>query len=113
MKRVNTFVDIDTEVVEGSSKRSRDELRHESTKKQKIDDDKEIAELQSLVKVIPNEEEVAVNAIPLANKPPTIVDYKIHKEEKTSYYQITRADGSSKVYRVFSQLLKSFDKDDL
>ncbi|GJR76082.1 hypothetical protein Tco_0088447 [Tanacetum coccineum] len=113
MKRVNTFVDMDTELVEGSLKRAGDELEQESTEKQKMDDDKEIAELQSLVIVIPDEEEVAVDAIPLATKPPIIVDYKIHKEEKTSYYQITRADGSSKVYRVFSQLLKSFDKEDL
>ncbi|GKA62611.1 hypothetical protein Tco_0762130, partial [Tanacetum coccineum] len=113
MKRVNTFVDMDTELVEGSLKRADDELEQESTKKQKMDDDKETAELQSLVIVIPDEEEVAVDAIPLATKPPIIVDYKIHKEEKTSYYQITRADGSSKVYRVFSQLLKSFDKEDL
>ncbi|GKD97971.1 hypothetical protein Tco_1381868 [Tanacetum coccineum] len=113
MKRVNTFVDMDTELVEGSLKRAGDELEQESTEKQKMDDDKETAELQSLVIVIPDEEEVAVDAIPLATKPPIIVDYKIHKEEKTSYYQITRADGSSKVYRVFSQLLKSFDKEDL
>ncbi|GJR32391.1 retrovirus-related pol polyprotein from transposon TNT 1-94 [Tanacetum coccineum] len=59
--------------------------------------------------VIPDEEEVAVDAILLATKPPSIVDWKIHKEGKKSYYQITRADGSSKMYLVFSQMLKSFD----
>ncbi|GKE97025.1 hypothetical protein Tco_1581880, partial [Tanacetum coccineum] len=58
-----------------------------------MDDDKEIAELQSLMEVILEEEKVAVDAIPLATKPPRIVDWKIHKEGKTSYYQITRADG--------------------
>ncbi|GKB78121.1 hypothetical protein Tco_0945016, partial [Tanacetum coccineum] len=42
------------------------------------------------------EEEVAINAIPLATKPPTIVDWKIHKEGKKNYYQIIRSDGSSK-----------------
>ncbi|GKF75693.1 hypothetical protein Tco_0225137, partial [Tanacetum coccineum] len=56
----------------------------------------EIAELQSLMEVIPDEEEVLVNVIPLATKPPSIVDWKIHKEGQTSDYQITRADGSSK-----------------
>ncbi|GKC77025.1 hypothetical protein Tco_1127799 [Tanacetum coccineum] len=110
---IDSFVSMDSEVVEGSSKRAGDELRQESIKKQKIDDDKETAELQSLVNVIPDEEEVAVDAIPLATKPPVIVDNKIHKEEKTSYYQITRADGSSKMYKVFSQLLKIFDREDL
>ncbi|GKC71037.1 hypothetical protein Tco_1116920 [Tanacetum coccineum] len=43
----------------------------------------------------------------------TFVDWKIHKEGKKSYYQIIRADGSSKMYRVFSQMLKSFDMQDL
>ncbi|GKC84414.1 hypothetical protein Tco_1140131 [Tanacetum coccineum] len=121
-KRVNIFVDFRTELVEGSSKRAGDKLEQESTKKQKMDDvkettevdeDKETAELQSLMEVIPDEEEVAVDAIPLATKPPSIVDWKIHKEGQTSYYQITRADGSSKMYLVFSQLLKSFDREDL
>ncbi|GKE82502.1 hypothetical protein Tco_1552502 [Tanacetum coccineum] len=59
------------------------------------------------------EKEVAVDAIPLATKPPSIVDWKIHKKGKKSYYQITRANGSSKMYLVFSQLLKSFDRENL
>ncbi|GJS07470.1 hypothetical protein Tco_0364266 [Tanacetum coccineum] len=66
-----------------------------------------------LMEVISNEEEVAVDAIPLATKPPSIVDWKIHKEGKKSYYQIIRADGSSKMYLVFSHMLKSFDREDL
>ncbi|GJY67655.1 hypothetical protein Tco_0470637 [Tanacetum coccineum] len=57
--------------------------------------------------------EVAVDAIPLATKPPTIVYWKIHKEGKKSYYQIIRADGSSKMYLVFCHMLKSFDIEDL
>ncbi|GKE27350.1 hypothetical protein Tco_1442734, partial [Tanacetum coccineum] len=79
----------------------------------KVDEDKETIELQSFIEIVPNEEEVAIDAIPLATKPPTIVDWKIHKEGKNSYYQIIRADGSSKMYRVFSQMLKSFDRQDL
>ncbi|GJU04272.1 hypothetical protein Tco_1114610 [Tanacetum coccineum] len=96
-----------------SSKRAGDELEQESIKKQKVDEDKETTELKSLMEVIPDEEEVAVDAIPLATKPPSIVDWKIHKEGKKSYYQIIRADGSSKMYLVFSHMLKSFDREDL
>ncbi|GKC71435.1 hypothetical protein Tco_1117318 [Tanacetum coccineum] len=81
IKRVNQFLDMDTEVVE--------------------------------VNIIPDEEEVAIDAIPLATKPPVIVDYKIHKEKKISYYKITTVDRSSKMYKVFSQLLKSFNREDL
>ncbi|GKD50824.1 hypothetical protein Tco_1279800 [Tanacetum coccineum] len=65
------------------------------------------------MEVIPNEEKVAVDIIPLATKPPSIVDWKIHKEGKKSYYQIIRADGGSKMYLVFSHMLKSFDREDL
>nr|GEY95841.1 hypothetical protein [Tanacetum cinerariifolium] len=94
MKRVNTFVDYNTELVEesfkkakakvkkGSSKRAGTDLEQESSKKQKIDDDKETAKLKHLVKIIPDEEEVANNVIPLAVKPSSIVDWKIHKEGK-------------------------------
>ncbi|GKA17999.1 putative ribonuclease H-like domain-containing protein [Tanacetum coccineum] len=100
-------------IEESSSKRAGDELQQESTKKQKMDDDQERAKLQSLMKVIPNEEEVAIDVIPLATKPPSIVDWKIVKEGKISYYQIIRADGSSKRYSAFIQMLRSFDIEDL
>ncbi|GJR89654.1 hypothetical protein Tco_0213665 [Tanacetum coccineum] len=86
-KRVNTFVDFRTDLVE--------------------------AELQSLMEVIPDEEEVAIDVVPLATKPPTIVDWKIHKEGKKSYYQIVRADGKTQMYRDFSLMLKSFSREDL
>ncbi|GKC90433.1 hypothetical protein Tco_1151082 [Tanacetum coccineum] len=59
------------------------------------------------------EKEVAIDAIPLETKPPSIVDYKIHKERKKTYYQIIRADGSLKMYLVLSHMLKSFDREDL
>ncbi|GJV90180.1 hypothetical protein Tco_1537993 [Tanacetum coccineum] len=118
--------DMDTELVEGSevraeaeiaqessSKRAGTKLEQESIKKQKVDEDKETAELQRLIEVVLDKEEVAIDAIPLATKPPSIVDYKIHKEGKKTYYQIIRADGSSKMYLVFSHMLKSFDREDL
>ncbi|GKC91728.1 hypothetical protein Tco_1152377 [Tanacetum coccineum] len=65
------------------------------------------------MKIIPDEEEVAVDAIPLATKPPSIVDWKIIKEGYIIYYQIIRADGSSKRYSAFIQMLRSFDREDL
>ncbi|GJY52738.1 hypothetical protein Tco_0443585 [Tanacetum coccineum] len=45
---------------------------------------------------INDEEEIAVDAIPLATKPPIIIDWKIIKEGKIGYFQIIRADGSSR-----------------
>ncbi|GKA25313.1 hypothetical protein Tco_0711422 [Tanacetum coccineum] len=127
MKKVNTFVDMDTELVEGnkvraegseirvkgSSKRAGEELMQQKAKKQQVDVDKETAELKNLMEVMPDEEEVALDAIPFAVKSPSIVDWKIHKEGKKSYYQIIKDDGSSKMYLVLSHMLKSFDKEDL
>ncbi|GJS23632.1 hypothetical protein Tco_0452264 [Tanacetum coccineum] len=65
------------------------------------------------MKVIPDKEKVVVDAIPLATKPPSIVDYKIIKEGKISYYQIIRANGSSKRYSAFIKMLRSFNREDL
>nr|GEU84057.1 hypothetical protein [Tanacetum cinerariifolium] len=76
-QRVNTFIDFRTELDEGSSKRAGKELTQESAKKQKVEDDKEIAELKQFIKVIPDEEEVAIDAIPLAVKSLRIIDWMI------------------------------------
>nr|GEW38478.1 hypothetical protein [Tanacetum cinerariifolium] len=111
--RVNTFIDFITELVEGSSKRAGEELTQESDKKQKVDDDKETSKLKELIEIIPDKEEVAIDVIPLAVKSPMIIDWKIHKEGKKSYYQIIRADEKSKMYMVFNRMLKEFDSEDL
>ncbi|GJU87330.1 hypothetical protein Tco_1294876 [Tanacetum coccineum] len=110
MKRVNKFVDIDTELVkgsetrtEGSSKRAREELESKKLKKHKldenveakVDDDQEETEMKKHMEIV-LDDEVAIDAIPLATKPPIIVDWKIIKEGKMGYFQIIRANGSSK-----------------
>ncbi|GJY55447.1 hypothetical protein Tco_0454562 [Tanacetum coccineum] len=81
-KRVNTFVDYKIELVEGSEKRAEDntkraciKLEQEVAKKKKIDDtkvddDQEEAWMKELMNIVPDEEEVAIDAIPLATKPP-------------------------------------------
>ncbi|GKB07301.1 hypothetical protein Tco_0835585 [Tanacetum coccineum] len=66
-----------------------------------------------MMEVILDEEEVAVDAIPLATKPPSIVDLKIIKEGEIGYYQIIRADGNSKRYSSMIQMLKRFNREDL
>ncbi|GKE25244.1 hypothetical protein Tco_1436756 [Tanacetum coccineum] len=120
MKRVNTFVDYRTklveesfkkteieleenlkkaeaEMMEGSSKRAGTELEQEVTKKQKVDgfqetaevddvqetakvdNDQEAAKIKEFMEIVPDEEEVAIDAILLATKPPTIIEWKNHK----------------------------------
>ncbi|GKA93907.1 hypothetical protein Tco_0815893 [Tanacetum coccineum] len=119
MKRVNTFVDMDTELVkgsetrtEGSSKRIGEELESENLKKHKldenveaeVDDDQEEAEIKKHMEIVPDDK-VAINAIPLATKSPIIVDWKIIKEGKIGYFQIIRDDGSSKKYSSMIKML--------
>ncbi|GJU04729.1 hypothetical protein Tco_1121159 [Tanacetum coccineum] len=127
MKRVNTFVDMNTELVkssetrtEGSSKRAGDELESDNSKKQKIDehveaekdDDQEEAEMKKHIEIV-KDDEVAIDAIPLATKPPVIVKYKIVKEGKFVYFQLIRADGSSKRYLSMIKMLQNIDREDL
>ncbi|GJZ92484.1 hypothetical protein Tco_0664549 [Tanacetum coccineum] len=75
---VNTFVDMDTELVGGSEK-------------QKMEDDKETSELQSMMEVILDEEEVAVDAIPLATKPPSIMLKSFDMEDLESLWKFLKA----------------------
>ncbi|GJX25009.1 hypothetical protein Tco_0231305 [Tanacetum coccineum] len=114
MKRVNTFVDMDTELLEGgkvrvegnkireesSSKRAGDELELDKSKKQKldekveveVDDAKEAEELKQCLEIVPDDrDDVTVDATPLSIKI-LIVDYKIYQEGKKSFFQIIRAD---------------------
>nr|GEU29630.1 putative ribonuclease H-like domain-containing protein [Tanacetum cinerariifolium] len=105
--------DLKTELVKGKEKREGGELIQESTKKQKVEDDKETAELKQLTKIIPDKEEVEINVITLAVRSPGIVDWKIYKEGKKSYYQIMRIDRKSQMYMVFSKMLESFYIEDL
>ncbi|GKA18590.1 retrovirus-related pol polyprotein from transposon TNT 1-94 [Tanacetum coccineum] len=58
-----------------------------------VDDDQEEAEMKKHMEI---DDEVAIDTIPLATKPSIIVDWKIIKEGKMGYFQIIRADGSSK-----------------
>nr|GEY37769.1 copia protein [Tanacetum cinerariifolium] len=112
-RKVNTFEAFRPKLVERKEKRAREEMIQESTKKQKVEDDKETTELKKLMEIIPDKEEVETDAIPLAIKSIRIVDWKIHKEGKKSYYQIVRADGKSQMYMVFSKMLESFNREDL
>ncbi|GJR09601.1 hypothetical protein Tco_0792253 [Tanacetum coccineum] len=92
-RRVNTFEDFRTELVKDKEKRAGTELIQENAKKQKVEDDKETKKLKQSLEIIPDEEEVTIDAIPLAVKSPSIIGWKIYKEGRKSYYQIMRVDG--------------------
>ncbi|GJR87859.1 hypothetical protein Tco_0211870 [Tanacetum coccineum] len=59
------------------------------------------------------DEEFIVHDIPLAVKPASIVGFQIHRAGRQGSYEIIRANGSTKTYTLFSQLIKEFNKEDL
>ncbi|GJZ47565.1 hypothetical protein Tco_0601397 [Tanacetum coccineum] len=89
------------------------EMFDRAFKRQKVEDDKKTIELKQCLEIILDEEEVIIDAIPLAIKSPSIIGWKINKEGRKSYYQIMRANGKSQTYMIFSQMLKSFNRQDL
>nr|GEU84080.1 hypothetical protein [Tanacetum cinerariifolium] len=93
--RVNTFVDFRTELVEGSSKRAREKLTQENAKTQKVDDDKETTELKELMKIIPDEEEVAIDVIPLMYLGFNQMLKEFNKEDLEDLYNLVKAKYGS------------------
>ncbi|GJR28197.1 putative ribonuclease H-like domain-containing protein [Tanacetum coccineum] len=95
-----------------SKKRAGERPSEESVKKQKIEDDAEKAELKACLEIVPGDDS-AVSIESLATKY-LIVDCKtqILAEDKM-YYQIIRADGSTKYYKIFSAMLDDFDRQDV
>nr|GEW63104.1 hypothetical protein [Tanacetum cinerariifolium] len=94
MSWINSFVPMDSEVVkykavltqESSSKSAGDKLDQERSKKQKVEDDKESEELKRYLEIIPDDgDDITIDATPLSIKT-LIIDYKIYKERKKSYF---------------------------
>nr|GFB43684.1 hypothetical protein [Tanacetum cinerariifolium] len=126
----HTFVPKDSEIEKEVMKRAGFDLQQENSKKQRLDQqteqtkvtyedveaqgdsDQEIEEIKLYIRIIPNED-IAIDAIPLATKPSVIIKYKIVKEGKINTYLIKRAYGSTKRYTSMINLLKNIDREDL
>nr|GEW92652.1 putative ribonuclease H-like domain-containing protein [Tanacetum cinerariifolium] len=116
MKRVNIFVDMNTEIVderskktqaevtegsetraERSSKRKGEELESDKSKKQKLDEqvEAEVDDDQLYIKTIPDDE-IAIDAIPLATKPPIIMLQHIDREDLETLWKLIKAKYGNK-----------------
>ncbi|GJX14970.1 hypothetical protein Tco_0206728 [Tanacetum coccineum] len=108
-------IDYDSQKqAESTKKRPRADSEEESSKKQKLeeDNDAEKEELRDSMDVVPRDD-VAIDVESLATKY-QIVDWKIHiLNENMMHYQIIRANGSSKNYKIFSEMLDDFDGQDV
>nr|GEU44288.1 zinc finger, CCHC-type [Tanacetum cinerariifolium] len=72
------------EVTEGSSKRAGDLLEQESAKRQRLEKEDDSAKLKKCLEIVPEDDDVTIEATPLSSKSQTIVDYKIYKEGRKS-----------------------------
>ncbi|GKE01726.1 hypothetical protein Tco_1389709 [Tanacetum coccineum] len=124
--QTHTFVPMDSEDKEKGTekksggtrkktlakKRAGEKQSDQSAKRQKTEYDTEKEELKAYLDIVPGEE-FAMDFESLATKFP-IVDWKTHVlAENFMYYQIFRADGSSKNYKIFSEMLDDFDRQDV
>nr|GEW97653.1 hypothetical protein [Tanacetum cinerariifolium] len=119
-KWINDFIHMDSEEVsdteqqvKGSKKRSRVDHDQESVKKQKLDkDDAEKEELRACLDIVPVDD-IANEVESLATKY-LIVDWKTHTLiVHMMYYQIIRANGSSKNYKILFKMCDDFDRHDI
>ncbi|GJR97797.1 hypothetical protein Tco_0269971 [Tanacetum coccineum] len=83
-----------------------------STKKQKVELYDEKEDLKGYLDIVPRED-VAADVDFLSTKYP-IVDWKTYTlSENFMYYKIIRGDGSSKNYKILSEMLYDFDRQDV
>ncbi|GKD05667.1 hypothetical protein Tco_1180641 [Tanacetum coccineum] len=114
-KRVNTFFDYKTKLMEESSKKAEvmeesskkakaniaqessskkagEALEQESSKKKKVEEDKESKELKQCLEIIPNDGDyVTIDATPLSTKSPTIILKNFNREDLEVLWSIVKA----------------------
>ncbi|GJX09777.1 hypothetical protein Tco_0199636, partial [Tanacetum coccineum] len=110
---VDTQEEMKEVVKESGAKRKKSLPRKRRiVKRQKLEEDAEKEELKGVLDIIPRED-VAKDVESLSTKYP-IMDWKTYTLTKNfMYYQIFRGDGSSKNYKVLSEILEDFDRQDV
>ncbi|GJV72964.1 hypothetical protein Tco_1492959 [Tanacetum coccineum] len=99
-------------VKEPATKRKKSIPRKTTRKRQKLEEDADKDELKRFLDIVPREE-APIEIESLSTKFP-IVDWKtVVLTETFMYYQVFRGDGSSKNYKVLSEMLEDFDRMDV
>ncbi|GKC55538.1 hypothetical protein Tco_1078283 [Tanacetum coccineum] len=97
---------------ETGAKRKKSIPRKSIRKRQKLEEDAKKEELKGFLDIIPREE-VPMDVESISTKFP-IVDWKTYILTETfMYYQVFRGDGSSKNYKILSEMLEDFDRLDV
>ncbi|GJR47564.1 hypothetical protein Tco_1315667 [Tanacetum coccineum] len=111
-EKVVTQEEKEEPVKEPGTKRKKSIPRKSIRKRQKIEEDSEKEELKTFLDIVPREE-APIEVDSLSTKFP-IVDWKTCMLTETfMYYQVFRGDGSSKNYKILSEMLEDFDRMDV
>ncbi|GJS83031.1 hypothetical protein Tco_0749572 [Tanacetum coccineum] len=111
-EEIDTQEELKEGVKEPGAKRKKSIPRKSTRKRQKLEEDAEKEELKGLLDIIPREE-VPIEVESISTKFP-IVDWKTYVLTETfMYYQVFRGDGSSKNYKILSEMLEDFDRQDV
>ncbi|GKB23256.1 hypothetical protein Tco_0862657 [Tanacetum coccineum] len=103
MRKVQSFVPMDSELEVQRLKRAGQDVVEEPAKRQRTREASGSVQEQTV-------EEVYVEALQV--KYP-IIDWEIHSEDSRKYLKIIRVRGHTEAYQNFDDMLKKFDRDDL
>nr|GFA43802.1 hypothetical protein [Tanacetum cinerariifolium] len=81
-----------------------------AAKRRKLNE--EVENLKRHLEIVPDNDNVYIEATPLARKV-LVVDYEIIELNNKPYYKIIRANGTHQLYISFLTLVKNFDREDL
>ncbi|GJR97756.1 hypothetical protein Tco_0269930 [Tanacetum coccineum] len=125
MRRVQSFVPMDSELEDKRLKRAGQEGLEEPAKRQKIGeasgsvqeqsdeepkaDELSQEKLQQLIIIVPEE---GMNVEALQTKY-LITDWEVYSEDTIKFWKIIRVGNYIDIYQVFKDMLKNFDRDDL
>nr|GEY16280.1 hypothetical protein [Tanacetum cinerariifolium] len=108
---VQATIDADKQLPEQLQAQEREQLSIKEISKLLVE---LIESRRKYLEIVPeDDDDVTIKATPLSSKSPTIIDYKIYKEGKKSYFKIIKADGNSQNYLTFGTLFKNFNREDL
>ncbi|GKF30532.1 hypothetical protein Tco_0100330 [Tanacetum coccineum] len=111
-EKVVTQEEKEEVVKEPRTKRKKSIPRKSTRKRQNMEEDSKKEELKEFLDIILREE-VPIEVKSISTKFP-IMDWKSYVLTKTfMYYQVFRGDGSLKNYKIFTEMLRDFDRHDV
>ncbi|GJT40381.1 hypothetical protein Tco_0940246 [Tanacetum coccineum] len=101
--------DVEAEPVKRQRTKEVSELVQEQTTEEPKTDELSQEQLNQMVIIVPDE---GINVEALQTKYP-LIRWEVYSEDTMQFWKIIRVGNHTKVYQVFEDMLKNFDRDDL